>query len=56
MLTDIFLGVTETDFTAKVGVNDRGQVAQLVRPWSQYSKVAGSILGQGTYKNQPVNA
>ena len=33
-----------------------GQVAQLVRATSWYAKVAGSIPGQGTYKNQPTNA
>ena len=33
-----------------------GQVAQLVRALSGYAKVAGSIPGQGTYKNQPMNA
>ena len=33
-----------------------GQVAQLVRALSWYAKVAGSIPGQGTYKNQPMNA
>ena len=32
-----------------------GQVAQLVRVLFQYTKVAGSILGQDTYKNQPIN-
>ena len=33
-----------------------GRLAQLVRVLSQYAKVAGSILGQGTYKKQPMNA
>ena len=33
-----------------------GQVAQLVKVLFQYVKVAGSIPGQGTYKNQPMNA
>ena len=31
------------------------KVIQLLRVSSQYTKVAGSILGQGTYKNQPIN-
>ena len=33
-----------------------GQVAQLVKASSPNSKVAGSIPGQGTYKEQPLNA
>ena len=33
-----------------------GQVAQLVRASSQYTKVVGSISGQGTYRKQPMNA
>ena len=33
-----------------------GQVAQLVRASSWYTMVVGSIPGQGTYKNQPMNA
>ena len=33
-----------------------GWVAQLVRVLSQYAKVVGLISGQGTYKNQPMNA
>ena len=33
-----------------------GQVAQLVRVLSHYTKVEGSILSQGTYKYQPMNA
>ena len=33
-----------------------GRVALLVRALSQYAKVVGSIPGQGTHKNQPVNA
>ena len=33
-----------------------GQVAQLVRMSPPYSKVAGLIPGQGTYKKQPMNA
>ena len=32
-----------------------GQVAQLVRTSSQYTKVAGSIPSQGKYKNQSMN-
>ena len=31
-------------------------VAHWVRVSSQYTKVAGSISGQGTYKKQPMNA
>ena len=31
-------------------------IAALIRTLSRYTKVAGSDLGQGTYKNQPVNA
>ena len=33
-----------------------GHIAQLVRASSRYTKVAGSIPGQGTYKNQPMSA
>ena len=33
-----------------------GPVAQLVRVSTQYAKVVGSIPGQDTYKNQPMNA
>ena len=33
-----------------------GWVAQLVRALSRYAKVVGLIPGQGTYRNQPVNA
>ena len=33
-----------------------GRVGLLVRTWSRYTKVVGSIPGQGTYKNQPMNA
>ena len=33
-----------------------GRVVQLVRKSSCYSKVAGLISGQSTYKNQTVNA
>ena len=33
-----------------------GWVAQLVIASSPYTKVADSIAGQGTYKNQPINA
>ena len=32
-----------------------GQVAHLVTASSWYAKFAGSIPGQGTYKNQPMN-
>ena len=32
------------------------QVAQLVGMSTWYDKVAGLILGQGTYKNQPMSA
>ena len=32
-----------------------GQVAQLIRALSWYAKVAGSIPGQGTFKNQPMS-
>ena len=32
------------------------QAGQLVKAWSQYAKVAGSIPSQGTYKKQPMNA
>ena len=32
-----------------------GWVGQLIRALPQYAKVAGSIPGQGTYKNQPMN-
>ena len=31
-------------------------VSQLIRASSQYTKVVGSIHGQDTYKNQPINA
>ena len=40
----------------KYGSRSPGQVAQLVKVLSQYAKVADSIPGQGTYKNQPKNA
>ena len=33
-----------------------GWIAQLVRASLRYAKVAGSIPGQDTYKNQPMNA
>ena len=33
-----------------------GRVAQLGRVSSQHAKVAGSIPGQGTDKNQPMSA
>ena len=33
-----------------------GQVAQLVKALSPYAGVAGSILGQGTYKEQLMHA
>ena len=33
-----------------------GQVAQLVRAFSRYAKVVGSIPSQGPYMNQPINA
>ena len=33
-----------------------GQVAQLVGVLSPYTRVPGSIPGQGTYKNQPMSA
>ena len=33
-----------------------GQVAQLVWVSSQYTKVAGLIPGQGTYRKQQMNA
>lgn len=33
-----------------------GQVAQLVRASSRYTKVSGSTPIQGTYKNQPMKA
>ena len=33
-----------------------GWVAQLVRTLSLYTKIVGSILGQDTYKKQPMNA
>ena len=32
-----------------------GWVAQLVRASSRYTKVEGSISGQGTYKKQSIN-
>ena len=32
------------------------QVAQLVRESSLYARVVGLVHGQGTYKNQPMNA
>ena len=32
------------------------EIAQLVKASSQYTKVAGSISHQGTYKNQLMNA
>ena len=35
---------------------DPGRLAQLVRVFSCYTRVAGSISGLGTYKNQPMNA
>ena len=35
---------------------DLCQVAQLIRMLSQHAKVVGLIPGQGTYKNQPINA
>ena len=41
---------------SKVNKSGPDGAAQLVRMWSQYTKVAGSIPGQGTYKNQPMNA
>ena len=34
---------------------DPEQVAQLGRVLSWFAKDAGSIRGQGTYKNQPMN-
>ena len=37
------------------GCDGPGQVAQLVRASSPYAKVAGSIPGQDTYKNQPMS-
>ena len=40
----------------KAGRWGPGWVAQLVRASSQYTKVAGSIPGQGTRKTQPMNA
>ena len=33
-----------------------GRVAQWVTVLFQYAKVAGSIPGRGTYKNEPMNA
>ena len=33
-----------------------GRVTQLIRASSQYAKVVGLILTQGTHKNQPMNA
>ena len=33
-----------------------GWVAQLLRASSQYTKLVGSIPGQGTYEKQPMNA
>ena len=32
-----------------------GQAAQFIRAMSQYTKFAGSIPSQGTYKNQTMN-
>ena len=40
----------------KVRNDGPGLVAQLVRAPFWYVKVVGSIPGQGTYKNQPMNA
>ena len=40
----------------KSAVLGTGQVAQLVRTSLPYIKVVGLIPGQGTYKNQPMNA
>ena len=37
-------------------IKSPGQVAQLVGTSCQYTKAAGLILSQSTYKNQPVNA
>lgn len=31
-----------------------GPVAQLANAWSQYTKAAGSISGQGAYKSQSI--
>ena len=39
---------------SKVCYLSPGQIAQLVRTLSQYTKVAGSIPGWGIYKNQPM--
>ena len=40
----------------KIEVTGLGQVAQLVTALSQYARIAGSILGHGTWKNQSMNA
>ena len=40
----------------KIGHIHPGWIAQLVRASSRYAKVADSVPGQGTYKNQPMNA
>ena len=40
----------------KLQIFNPGQVAQMVRALSRYAKVAGSIPGQGTCKNQSMNA
>ena len=42
--------------TLKRTLEGLGQVSQLVRASSQYTKVVGSIPYQGTYNKQPMNA
>lgn len=37
-----------TNLKVKIEVTGTGQVAQLVTAMSQYAKISGSILGQGT--------
>lgn len=37
------------------GIFSPGSVSQLVRALSQYTKVVGSMPGQGTCKDQPMN-
>ena len=46
----------DQEYSIETVTESPGQVAQLVgaSPW--YTKVEGSIPGQGTYKNEPMNA
>ena len=54
------MGIMEDGWTGRVEATIRkylgpGHVAQSVRSSSQYTKVAGSMPGQGTCKNQPMS-